>query len=168
MEEILEGHDTSYEPKPKPTSPQKMDSNKIKLQISGKPQINAAVGVKINSDSHSSKAYGPRTYQSSPARIVRRGQPEEDETEVKKIKQSQWLYVCARCENISDNDEKARFHFGKCYAEEEVLFDTTVAKYRQGFYGRSKCPFSNCLRKYVTNGGTCLTCIINSCNSIII
>ncbi|ODM95834.1 Zinc finger and BTB domain-containing protein 24 [Orchesella cincta] len=76
--------------------------------------------------------------------------------DVKKIKQLHWLYVCARCENCSDSATKATLHYSRCYPEKEQDFEATVTKYRQGFYGKSKCPL--CPRRYPQNSGFMIHC----------
>lgn len=95
-----------------------------------------------------------RTYKGFPQanHAIKIGEASESgELDAKKIKQLHWLYVCARCDNCSDSADKALLHFKKCYPTGESLFESTVTKYRQGFYGRTKCPL--CPRKYVSNGG---------------
>ncbi|CAL8143094.1 unnamed protein product [Orchesella dallaii] len=76
--------------------------------------------------------------------------------DVKKIKQLHWLYVCERCENCSDSASKATLHYNRCYPDSEVGFEETVTKYRQGFYGKSKCPL--CPRRYPQNSGFMIHC----------
>jgi hypothetical protein len=86
-----------------------------------------------------------KTYKASPqqqqATGIKVGQHSvEASAEMRNNKQLHWLYVCARCDNCSDSAGNAQVHFKKCYPNGEALFESTVTKYRQGFYGRSRCP----------------------------
>ncbi|CAG7728568.1 unnamed protein product [Allacma fusca] len=76
--------------------------------------------------------------------------------ESRKLKQLHWLYVCSKCENCSDSSSKAISHYKLCFPEKDPKFEDTVVKFRQGFYGKCKCPL--CPRRYTSLGGFLIHC----------
>ena len=76
--------------------------------------------------------------------------------ETRKLKQLHWLYVCSKCDNCADSSAKAIAHYKVCYGEDGAKFEETVVKYRQGFYGKCKCPL--CPRRYTSLGGFLIHC----------
>lgn len=67
-----------------------------------------------------------------------------------------WLYVCGKCDNCSDSAATAAGHYRKCYPTQDVPFETSVIKYRRGFYGNSRCPL--CPLRFTRNKGFMVHC----------
>lgn len=79
-----------------------------------------------------------------------------DQIEDRKMKQLHWVYVCNKCQTCSDSVGKAQHHYNKCFLDKTIIFESSVMKYRQGFYGRCRCPL--CPRRYTTNHGFTIHC----------
>src|SRR5205823_11551692 len=66
----------------------------------------------------------------------------ETEEAVDKLtnKPIKYFYVCDKCEAVHDNLGKARNHFNNCFPSGDIEFERSFTRYKQGFYGPSKCP----------------------------